>query len=431
MVPYKFLIKSRDAIAMTIIASLLIFSSCTNDTTDSFGDNPNTPPPSEDVNDNTIPAPYIVSATMDDKGAILSWEFSQTADYFYFYVSTSKNGQYEYDGRIKGSSRACYVNTEYDNNVYYYKMTAVCNDEESNFSNVVKVRMSSGGNSETAPSAPSNVTAENYGNSYSPEIRISWNSVSNATSYIVYRSSSSSSGYSEIGTTYNTYYNDYYPNSGNNYYKVKAVNSAGKSGYSSYAVYNYDTSSSLTPGTPNVSVSGSSTLTISWSCPTGSGYGKATSYEVYKRNPETAEYDLLKTTSSTSYTDSNTHPGVNRYAVIAVNSAGSSNVGYGYSNEVSLSRPSSFSASKSGSNVKFSWSKVSKATGYQIYYSTSASGSYYILEEIDDVNTTSKTVYYPASSGTKMYFKIRAYWSAYYGGSPIYSDFSSYKTVTF
>ena len=56
---------------------------------------------------------------------------------------------------------------------------------------------------------------------------------------------------------------------------------------------------------------------------------------------------------------------------------------------------------------------------------------YYILEDIDNANTTSTTVYYPASSGTKMYFKIKAYWQTSYGGDPIYSNLSSYKTVSF
>ncbi len=287
-----------------------------------------------------------------------------------------------------------------------------------------------GGNTETAPSAPTNVSCQNVGNNYLPEISITWNSVSNATSYKVYRSSNSSSGYTLLGTTYYTKYSDYSPMNGKNYYKVKAVNSAGESSYSSYTMYTYDTSSSLTPATPTVSVSGTSTISISWSCATGSSYGKANKYEVLKRNPNTANYELLTTTTSTSYSDRNSHPGVNRYVVIAINDAGRSGEGYGSSASVPLSKPSSFSASKSGSNVKFTWSKVDKATGYQIFESSSSSGTYYILDEVENGSTTSLTRYYPAS-GTTRYFKIKAYWETEYGGSRIYSDFSSYKSVSF
>ncbi|MDE6394738.1 MAG: hypothetical protein K2K77_05290, partial [Duncaniella sp.] len=215
------------------------------------------------------------------------------------------------------------------------------------------------------------------------------------------------------------------------YYKVKAVNSAGESVFSDYAKYTATSNdTSFTPATPTVKTSGTSTISVTWSCATGSNYGKAKSYEVYKRNPNTSEFELMTTTTSTSWSDRNTHPGINRYGVIAVNDVGKSSMGLGASSEVSLSKPSSFTASKSGSNVKFTWSKVAGATGYQIFESSSANGSYYILDQIDDGNTTTHTRYYPAQ-GTTKYFKIRAVYSAGYGGSPIYSDYSAYKSATF
>lgn len=288
-----------------------------------------------------------------------------------------------------------------------------------------------GGNTVTKPSAPTNVSCSNQGNSMLPQIYLSWNSVSNATKYVVYRSSSSSYGYTELTRTYSTNYTDYNPKEGYNYYKVSAVNSAGESSLSSYTYYKYDASSSATPAVPTVSVSGSSTISISWSCKTGSGYGTPTKYKVYKRNPKTSEFELLTTTSSTSYRDYDAHPGINRYAVIAINSNGESGFGYGYSQSIGLSKPTSFSATKSGSYVKFTWSKVDGATGYQIFSGSSAYGSYYIFDQIDGNATTSKTVSYPVSSGNTTYFKIRAIYQEEYGGSVIYSDYSSYKSVTF
>lgn len=391
----------------------------------------------------TLPAPYNLTATANGRNISLNWEYSGPSCWFNVYYSTSSSGPYKHLGHSVEDTSDWFQVQEYG--TYYCKVTAYSYSTkvESAPSNIASITISkdgssggntgndSGGSTTTTPSAPTNVVAQNYGNNYLPEVHISWNSVSNATSYAVYRSSSSSSGYSKLGTTYNTYYSDFSPNSGKNYYKVKAINSAGESGYSNYTMFNWDTSSSLVPAPPTVSVSGSSYITVSWTCPTGSGFGKATSYDVYKRDPETAKFNLVKSTSSTSYSDSNTHPGINRYAVVAKNAAGSSVEGFGYSSEIPLSRPTSFSATKSGSDVKFTWSKVPQATGYQIFSSSSASGDYYILTEIDDVNTTSKTVYYPASSGTKTYFKIKAYWRTTYGGSPVDSDFSSYKVVYF
>ena len=290
---------------------------------------------------------------------------------------------------------------------------------------------SGGGTIIQRPGAPNGLSVSNEGSSSYPGVKISWNYVSNATLYKVYRSSNSSSGFTQIGTTEDNYYTDWYPKSGKNYYRVTAVNDSGESSMSSYVMFNYDTSSSLVPSTPKVSISGTSSLTLTWSCTTGNGYGKAKSYEVYKRNPNTADMELLETTTNTRYTDYNLHPGYNRYAVVAKNDAGESAAAHVMSESVELDYPSSFSASKSGDYVIFTWSKVSKATGYQIFSSTSANGNYYILGQVDDVNTTTKSVYYPASSGTKVYFKIKAYYNAEYIGSPVYSDLSSYKMVTF
>ncbi len=292
-----------------------------------------------------------------------------------------------------------------------------------------------GGGTIQKPAAPTGVSVSNEGNKYIPDVRVRWNSVSDATSYYIYKCSTANGSYSKIGeTSYAQYgYSDTNAptNGASAYYKVKAVNSAGESAFSSYAKYtspNNDTS--FAPATPNVKTSGTSSITVSWTCETGSNYGKAKSYEVYKRNPNTSEFELMTTTSSTSWSDRNTHPGINRYGVIAVNDAGKSSMGLGASNEVPLSRPTSFSASKSGSDVKFTWSKVSGATGYQIFESSSANGTYFILDQIDDGSTTTHTRYYPAQ-GTTKYFKIRAVYSAAYSGSPVYSDYSSYKSVTF
>ena len=446
--------KNKIFILFLLSISVLLCTSCGDD---EYKDS---------TSDATLDVPYI-SASYDNGEVEISWG-GIAYEYLYsytLYMSTSYSGTYKpiaYDYFYSSEITECtFMYAKLTSPGTYYFKVAV----SGNFTNIASVTIpgnsgdgsdsgsgggssdntdddsdddsdggsggGSGGTTISRPSTPYSVSAVNEGNILLPEVRITWSSVSNATKYNIYRSSSSSSGYYLIGTSYYTYYSDWSPMNGKNYYKVTAVNDAGESSYSSYALFNYDKSSSLAPGTPTVTTSGTSSVSLSWSCPTGSNYGKATSYEVYKRNPENTEYELLTTTTSTRYTDSNTHPGYNRYAVVAVNSAGKSGAGYGTSESVSLSYPTSFSASKSGSYVKFSWSKVSKATGYQIFYSTSASGNYYILEDIDNANTTSTTVYYPASSGTKMYFKIKAYWQTSYGGGPIYSNFSSYKTVSF
>gem|GEM_PF-2011131 len=374
-------------------------------------------------------APSNVSASVNGSGVQVTWSSVSGANSYKIYRASSQYGSYTSLSTSYGTSYTDYSPLT-DN---YYKITAVNDYGESEKSSYAYCYYSSGGGGggggTTAPDAPTGVSATNSGTTMVPNIYISWNSVSNATSYKVYRSSSSYGTFSQIGSeTYSTYLYDSNPMNGNNYYKVKAFNSAGGSSYSDYAVYNYN-AGAVSPCPPSVSASGSTSyITVSWTTSTSSGCGTPTKYEVYKRNPNTSSYEYCTETTSKSYKDYDVHPGINRYAIKAINDYGSA-IGYGTSSSITLPKPSSFNASKSGSDVYFTWSKVDMASGYQIFSCSTASGTYYIFDSVEGGNYTSHYSYYPASSGTKMYFKMRAYWVA--NGSYEYSDFTTYKMVTF
>ena len=378
-------------------------------------------------------APTNVYAEVSGTQIKVTWNgVSDASSYTVYWSSTGNN----YSTHIGTTSNTyIYDNEPYEDN--YYKVMASNAYGDSELSASAYCHYTSGGGGGggggSAPSAPTGVSAEVSGS----QIKVSWNSVSTATQYTVYRSTSASGSYTSIGTTSSTYYYDGNPST-YNYYKVKAKNSNGESSYSSYAYCYYSSggggggggSTNYAPCPPSVSASGTaSSITVSWTKATGTGCGNPTSYKVYKRNPFTSSYELKTTTSSTSYRDTDVHPGINRYAVEAINNYGSDE-GYGYSSSITLPKPSSFTAQKSGSEyVKFTWSKVSQATGYQIFISTSASGNYTILDQIDDVNTTTHTRYYPGESGRTYYFKMRAVWIV--SGTYKYSDLTTYKSVTF
>ena len=374
----------------------------------------------------TPASPTGLDAQINGTSIYITWQSVNSATSYNVYRASDANSSYS----IIGTS---YYTSYIDNNPLsgynYYKVSAVNDNGESQQSNYTSC-IYNGGGSSTIPNAPTDVTATNQGSQAFPSILISWSPVPDATSYKVFRSSSSGGSYSQIGSsTSSTSMYDNNPLSGSNYYKVKAVNSAGESSYSSYAFY--DNNVEYSPCPPTVSVSGTTSQTVKWSNPNNSSCGKPTSYEVYKRNPSSGNYELLKTTSTTSYSPSSSdiHPGINMYAVKAINNSGSDQ-GYAYSQDVPLAKPSSFTAQKSGSDVKFTWSKVKWATGYQIYECSSATGNYTILDQITDGDQTTLTRYYPASSGTTRYFKIRAYfecpWVTLFTG-----EFSAYKSVKF
>ena len=377
----------------------------------------------------TPSVPSNVSASVTGTRVKVSWSYASNASSYRIYRSSSSYGTYSLLGT--SSYNYYYDDDPLTNN--YYKVTSVSSDgTESDKSSYAYCQYSGGGGGTTVPSAPTGVSAENTGSTLVPNVKITWNSVTGATSYKVYRSSTASGTYSQIGSaTSNTYLYDGSPMQGKNYYKVKAVNSAGESAYSSYAMFNY-TTTSVAPCPPSVTVTTSTSYaTVKWTASTGFGCGTPTKYKVYKRNPHTGNMSLLTTSTSTSYKDNDVHPGINRYAVIAENSYGESGYQYGNSTSIALAKPSTFTAQKYQSTyIRCNWSKVTKATGYQISLSTSSSGTY-VWEEIDNVNTTTKDIYYPANTGTTVYLKIRAIFRADYAGDPVYSDWTTYKTVTF
>jgi hypothetical protein len=132
-------------------------------------------------------------------------------------------------------------------------------------------------------------------------ITVSWISVSGATSYRLYRSTSSSGTYSYLTSTSSTSYTDTgLPTNATYYYKVSAYNSSyGETSMSSVYGYATTSASSLSPPSSVSAVANSSSrITVSWSSVSG-----ATSYYLYRSTSYSGTYSYLTSTSSTSYTD--------------------------------------------------------------------------------------------------------------------------------
>lgn len=249
-------------------------------------------------------APTGVSATVSGSQIKVSWNSVSNATSYVVYWSTTDSNYTTTIGTT--SNTYIYDNYPYENN--YYKVKAVNEYGESVLSSSAYCHYSSGGGGgggggTTVPDAPTGVNAVNVGNAMLPDIKISWNSVSNATSYKVYRSTSASGSYSQIGSeTTNTFLYDSNPREGYNYYKVKAFNSAGGSSYSSYAMFNYNPSSQLSPCPVHYTghTATSTTITLRWTNPTTSGCGTPTKAYLRVRHPDTGNYIDLETLSGSA-----------------------------------------------------------------------------------------------------------------------------------
>jgi titin len=157
----------------------------------------------------------------------------------------------------------------------------------------------------------------------SSAIRVSWNAVPGAASYeIYYQIGSTSASMNYAGTSLSALYTHtgLSPET-TYYYSIKAVNSAGASGYSS-SVSGTTQQVSTPPSAPTgvtASVLSSNSIRVSWN-----PVSTATSYEIYYERGSSSRY-YAGTSSSASYTHTGLSPNAKYYYYIkAVNSAGTS-----------------------------------------------------------------------------------------------------------
>ncbi|MCC3867427.1 GH25 family lysozyme [Terrisporobacter mayombei] len=159
----------------------------------------------------------------------LSWSKVSNADGYRIYRSNSKNGTYTKIKDITKNSTLSYTDSSLSSNKkYYYKIKSFKTSKKekyySYYSNVI--------NEETKLSTPS----VKLSTPKSKSIKVSWNKISGAEGYEVYRLTSKNENYSKITTINLSYIHTNLTKNKTYYYKVRAykiVNS--KKVYSSYS----------------------------------------------------------------------------------------------------------------------------------------------------------------------------------------------------
>jgi len=262
-----------------------------------------------------------------------------------------------------------------------------------------------GGTQATVPAAPTGLAAT----SGSASVSLTWAASAGATSYDVYRGTTSggesttpiasgvtSSSYTDTGLTIGTTY----------YYKVAAVNGAGTSGLSNEA------SAMAEPAVPAApagltATAGNASVSLTWTASTG-----ATSYNVYRGTASGGESTTAIATGITTaaYADSTVTNGTTYYyKVAAVNAGGTS----GLSNEASATpalaapaAPTGLAATAGNASVSLTWTASAGATSYNVYRGTTSGGesATAIVSGITTTAYTDTTV----TNGTKYYYKVAA-----------------------
>ena len=249
-------------------------------------------------NDNNLTSPSNVNAYVDGNRVKVTWSSVSGANGYKIYRASSSNGYFE---KIGDSNSTSYYDNYPMDGTNYYRIKAYNSSSESEYSSYAYCSYAKP-EEVKKPSAPTGVTAESAGPPSAQYVCITWNEVENATSYKVYRATSANGYYSQIGyeTTKALSY-DYDPELGTNYYKVKAINSAGESEYSSYASCSCDPNDvSPCPVQYGNCSATSTTITLRWTNPTTSGCGKPDKAILRVRHPDSGQYADLETLPGTA-----------------------------------------------------------------------------------------------------------------------------------
>jgi fibronectin type 3 domain-containing protein len=297
---------------------------------------------------------------------------------------------------------------------YYYKVIAV----------------NGGGESEASesdlgfanPRLPEKITGLTASSNLPLQVAISWDPADDVTHYIIYRSSSSGGEYTEIADNFTgTSYTDGSVSENSSYfYAIAGVNIDG-TGELSDPAEGY--ARCQVPDAPlNLQASDggySNKITVSWDAVTS-----ATGYSLYRSDTEDGTYVLIATGIVVlSYEDLVPADTGYFYAVAAVNAGGESELSLPDAGNTDSGAPSIVVAPAGVSatddeydRVTVTWGPVDDATGYKVYRSNVADGTYTEIADLTGTTYTDTSMDYMQT----LYYKVKAY------NTDGESEFSSY-----
>ncbi|SPF46016.1 Cell wall-binding protein [Candidatus Desulfosporosinus infrequens] len=368
--------------------------------------------------------PTNLTATAASSGQInLTWDSISGATSYYLYMATSYYGTYS---NIAVTTSPSYANTGLSTNgTYYYKVQAFNNVGLSGFSAVAYATTTNF--SYGIPSIPTNLTATPAG---AGQINLTWDSISGATSYYLYMSTSYYGTYSNIAVlTSTSYANTGLSTNGTYYYKVQAFDSAGLSGFSAIAyatATNTNTSYSVPLSPTNLTATAASPnqINLTWDAMSG-----ATTYYLYMASSYYGNYSNIAVLTSPSYAHTGLSTNVTYYyKVQASNSAGLSGfsaIADAMTTNTSYSVPSIptnlTATTASSSQINLTWDAISGATSYYLYMASSYNGTYSNIA----VLTSPSYAHTGLSTNSTYYYEVQAVNSA---GSSGFSAIASATT---
>ena len=345
--------------------------------------------------------PKIKATNNEETGKVkLSWADVEGADFYDVYRSTSKNGTYT---RLKRIEDYYYTdNSAKAGTTYYYKVRAAKVMGESEEETIWAYSDDSAVQSRACDLARPTITLSNVASS--GKVKVSWDAVSGASKYEVWRKIGTDGEYSKLTTTTGTSYVHTGAKAGTTYYyKVKALYEGKESANSAFSEAKSRACDLARPTITLSNVASSGKVKVSWDAVSG-----ASKYEVWRKIGTDGEYSKLTTTTGTSYVHTGGKAGTTYYYKVKALYAGKESANSAFSEAKSrtcdLGSPSISISITSKGNAKLTWNAVSGAETYKVYRSTSKNGSYTQIKVVTGTSYTDTS----ASAGKDYYYKIIA-----------------------
>lgn len=240
---------------------------------------------------------------------ILSWNAISKAKQYDIYRASSKNGTYK---KIDSTTELTYVDTSAeDGKTYYYKVRAV--DKEPDYSSAYSKVVS-----QISKLTRPVVKASNEAST--GEVKLTWESISGAEKYYIYRATSKNGSYKLIATAKDAFYVDKNGSVGKAYYyRVKAVHEKTEANSALSSVIR--AVQDMKCPTVEVKLNSASQPVVEWEKIDG-----AEKYVIYRATSKSGEYKKIKTTTDTSFKDTDANTGKTYYyKVKAIHSISTAN----------------------------------------------------------------------------------------------------------
>ena len=337
-------------------------------------------------------------------GNTLTWEDNGAASYE-IYRATSKSGKYTLLETVTGEAAAAYALRAADivtyedasavaGKTYYYKVKAI-SAAGSKYSSDLSTA-SSVAYEFQAPAISAGI------NGVSGKPVITWEKISGAKSYDVYRATEENGTYTKLGNTTSDTYVDTKAAVGTvYYYKVVTVGSS--------SAYNSEDSRTVTgyavleqPAVKSAVDKATGKPSLSWGKIDG-----AVEYRIYRQLGE-AEFMLIQTQTEQSFIDT-TAP-LDTVCTYYVQAAASqekydSVISETVTETVALGVPALQGGVDAFGNPRFNWQPVEGAVKYEVYRSTKSNKGFALIAVVEDGNACCDE---SAVAGTTYYYKVIA-----------------------